>query len=145
MAPKCLLCGRLNWLATTLDPLTCGSMPGWKAKPILKSLLENDTDATATVSRAPAHFTPHKCLTVDESGIIGFYHAKGQQYSRRQKIPAYYFRNGICYALKRQPLLEKGTIIEKNCKAVVIERPVINIDDEHELAYAEFLLLKDKR
>lgn len=109
------------------------------------ALLENNTDAAATVSRAPAHFTPHKCLTVDKSGIIGFYHAKGQQYSLRQKIPTYYFRNGICYALKRHTLLEKGSIIEKNCKAVVIERPVINIDDAHELAYAEFLFLKDAR
>ncbi len=104
-----------------------------------------NTDAAATVSRAPAHFTPHKCLTVDDTGIIGFYHAKGQQYSLRQKIPAYYYRNGICYALKRHTLLEKGTIIEKSCKAVVIERPVVNIDDEHELAYAEFLFLKDNR
>jgi CMP-N-acetylneuraminic acid synthetase len=108
-------------------------------------LLESNTDAAATVSRAPAHFTPHKCLTVDKSGIIGFYHAKGQQYSLRQKIPDYYFRNGLCYALKRQPLFEKGTIIEENCMAVVIERPVVNIDDEHELAYAEFLFLKDNR
>ncbi len=107
------------------------------------AMLESNSDAAATVSRAPAHFTPHKCLTVDDAGIIGFYHAKGQQYSLRQKIPAYYFRNGICYALKRHTLLEKGTIIEKNCKAVVIERPVINIDDEHELAYAEFLFLKE--
>ena len=108
------------------------------------ALLDSDTDAAATVSRAPAHFTPHKCLTVDESGIIGFYHSKGRQYSLRQKIPAYYYRNGICYALKRQPLIEKGTIIEKNCVAVVIERPVVNIDDAHELAYAEFLFLKGK-
>jgi CMP-N-acetylneuraminic acid synthetase len=106
-------------------------------------LLENDSDAAATVSRAPAHFTPHKCLTVDKSGVIGFYHAKGQQYSLRQKIPAYYYRNGICYALRRHTLLEKGTIIEKNCKAVVIKRPIVNIDDAHELAYAEFLFLKD--
>ena len=109
------------------------------------ALLENNTDAAATVSQAPAHFTPHKCLTVNDIGVIGFYHAKGQQYSLRQKIPTYYFRNGICYALKRHTLLEKGTIIEENCLAVVIKRPVVNIDDEHDLAYAEFLFLKDNR
>ena len=111
----------------------------------MDALLESNTAAAATVGRAPAHFTPHKCLTVDDSGIIGFYHAKGEQFNLRQNIPAYYFRNGICYALKRHPLLEKGMIIEQNCKAVVIERPVVNIDDEHELAFAEFFFLKDKR
>ncbi len=109
------------------------------------ALLDGNSDAAATVSRAPAHFTPHKCLTLDESGIIGFYHAKGQRYSQRQNIPAYYFRNGVCYALKRHTLLEKGTIIEKNCQAVIIKRPVVNIDDAHELAYAEFLFLKNNR
>ncbi len=112
-------------------------------KRTVDALLEGKWDAAATVSRAPAHFTPHKCLTVGDTGIIGFYHTKGEQYSRRQKIPAYFFRNGICYALKRRTLLEKGTIIEKNCKAVLIERPVVNIDDEDELAYAEFLFLRD--
>jgi CMP-N-acetylneuraminic acid synthetase len=109
------------------------------------ALLEGNCDAAATVSRAPAHFTPHKCLTMDKDGIIGFYHPQGHKFSIRQKIPDYYFRNGICYALKRDTLLEKGTIIEKNCMAVVIERSVVNIDDEEELAYAEFLFLRQNR
>ena len=104
--------------------------------------MESNCDAAATVSRAPAHFTPHKCLTLDENGIIGFYHQNGRQFSIRQKIPDYYFRNGICYALKRYTLLEKGFIIEENCKAVVIERHVVNIDDEHDLEYAEFIYKK---
>ena len=106
------------------------------------TLVTGDCDAAATFSRAPAHFTPHKCLTVDENGIIGFYHAQGRQYSTRQQIPSYYFRNGICYAVWRQTLLEKDRIIEKNCKAVIIERPVVNIDDRNELEYAEFLFQK---
>lgn len=105
----------------------------------VKALVEKNCDAAATVSRTPAHFTPHKCLTLDENGIIGFYHQDGRQFSIRQKIPAYYFRNGICYALKRHTLLEKGMIIEENCMAVIITRPVVNIDDQHDLEYAEFL------
>lgn len=108
------------------------------------TLVESGCDAAATFSRAPAHFTPHKCLTLDDDGIIGFYHAQGRQFSIRQKIPNYYYRNGICYAVKRHTLLEKEMIIEENCKAVVIERPVVNIDDLHELEYAEFLLQKDQ-
>lgn len=109
------------------------------------ALIDSGSDAAATFSRAPAHFTPHKCLTLDEDGIIGFYHDQGQQFSIRQKIPAYYYRNGICYAVRRHTLLEKGMIIEENCKAVIIERPVVNIDDLHELEYAEFLWQKESR
>ena len=40
------------------------------------ALMESNCDAAATVSRAPAHFTPHKCLTLAENGIIGFYHPR---------------------------------------------------------------------
>ena len=128
-------------ISILLEPTSPLRRPDDIAKTV-DALLNSNTDSAATVSRAPAHFTPHKCLTVDESGIIGFYHANGQQYSLRQKIPAYYFRNGICYALKRHTLLENGTIIEKNCKAILIERPVVNIDDEHDLDYAEFIYKK---
>ena len=106
------------------------------------ALTESGCDAAATFSRAPAHFTPHKCLTVDAKGIIGFYHKLGRQFSIRQKIPHFYFRNGSCYALKRRTLIEKGMIIEENCKAIIIERPVVNIDDQHELEVAEFMYKK---
>lgn len=106
------------------------------------ALIDSGSDAAATFSRAPAHFTPHKCLTVDSKGIIGFYHEQGRQFSIRQKIPDYYFRNGICYAVKKHTLINKGMIIEENCKAVIIDRPIVNIDDEHELAVADFLFQK---
>jgi CMP-N,N'-diacetyllegionaminic acid synthase len=105
-------------------------------------LLTGDCDAAATVSRAPAHFTPHKCLTIDSSGFIGFYLSDGAQYSIRQSIPSYFFRNGACYALKRRTLLERGVIIEERCRAVIIERPLVNIDDEHDFDFAEFLFRK---
>jgi CMP-N-acetylneuraminic acid synthetase len=112
----------------------------------VEALLSSGCAAAATVSRAPAHFTPHKCLTVaDEDGTIGFYHPQGHYYSLRQKIPSYYFRNGICYAVRRTTLLEGGTIIEKECRAVVIDRPLVNIDDLLDLEYAEFLMHKRAR
>jgi hypothetical protein len=33
-------------------------------------------------------------------------------------------------------------IIEEKCKAVIIDRPVVNIDDQHELELAEFMYKK---
>ena len=104
------------------------------------ALIASGCAAAATVSQAPAHFTPHKCLTVDAGGTIGFYHDRGQRFAIRQKIPAYYYRNGICYAVRRKTLLEDAHIIEEDCRAVVIDRPIVNIDDFHDLEYAEFLM-----
>ena len=131
-------------ISILLEPTSPLRRPG-DIQNTVNTLIEGNYSAAATFSRAPAHFTPHKCLTLDENGIIGFYHEQGQKFSIRQKIPAYYYRNGICYAVKRHTLLKKEMIIEENCKAVVIERPVVNIDDLHELEYAEFLLQKDYR
>lgn len=110
----------------------------------MKALLDGDHLAAATVSKAPAHFTPHKCLTIDSQGHIGFYLKNGAQFSIRQKIPCYYFRNGVCYALKRETLLDKGFILEERCAAVVLERPLVNIDEPIDLELAEFLLKREE-
>lgn len=105
----------------------------------VSGLLKGNHTSAATVSPAPAHFTPHKCLTV-EKRKIGFYHADGARHSIRQTIPDYYFRNGICYALSRRWLDRDEPIIGDDCLAVVVDRPVVNIDEPLDLELAEFLL-----
>jgi CMP-N-acetylneuraminic acid synthetase len=110
----------------------------------VKALLDGGHKSAATVSPAPAHFTPHKCLTVGD-GRIGFYHQQGTQHSTRQTIPTYYFRNGICYALRREMLVQEDAIIGDDCAAVIVDRPVVNIDDPFDLELAEFLLEREQR
>lgn len=102
-------------------------------------LLDSGAAAAATVSHTPAHFTPHKTLTVGD-GRIGFYLAEGARHSLRQSIPDYYHRNGACYAVRKATLFEHDAIIEHDCVAVVIDRPMVNIDDAFELDLAEWLL-----
>lgn len=104
------------------------------------AMLDADSAAAATFSRTPAHYTPHKTLTVDERGRIGFYLSGHPPVTLRQEIPAYYHRNGVCYAVRRGTLLDAGTIIENDCVAVLIDRPLVNIDEPIELELAEFLL-----
>lgn len=109
----------------------------------MMALVEGDHRSAATVSRSPAHFTPHKCLTVDDAGRIGFYRADGAAFATRQRIPAYYHRNGLCYAVTRSALVDDGEIIGGDCAAVVVDRPVVNIDDAFELELAEWLLARE--
>lgn len=110
----------------------------------VEAMVKGGHKAAATVSRAPGHFTPEKCLTIDDTGHIRFYHPEGARYSRRQVVSPYYFRNGICYAVTREALLDAGHILEDKCTAVVIDRPVINIDDPFDLELAEFLLAREE-
>ena len=108
----------------------------------VKILVEGNYSSAVTVSRTPAHFTPEKTLKVDKHGVLKFYLDNGAEHYLRQKVPDYYHRNGICYAATRNTVLNDKTIIEQNCIGVVIDRPVINIDDKEELALAEYYLKK---
>jgi CMP-N-acetylneuraminic acid synthetase len=125
-------------ISVLLEPTS----PLRKAEDIEKTvlaLIEGDHLAAATVSRTPAHYTPEKTLLVDENGLIRFYLAEGAKHALRQGIPAYYHRNGLCYAVRRETLVLRGSILDEDCIAVVIERPVVNIDDHLDLRVARML------
>ena len=93
----------------------------------------------ATVSLMPAHYRPQKTLKIKNNGKIGFYLPNDNTYVTRQKIPPYYYRNGICYALTRKKLIEEKTILDESIFAMLIEREVVNIDDPFDMELAEFL------
>jgi len=110
----------------------------------LSAMLDRGARAAATVSPTPAHYTPHKTLTVDQEGRIGFYLSGGARFARRQDIPAYFHRNGVCYAARRETVVEGGTIIEDDCVAVVLDRPLVNIDEPLDLEIAELLAARER-
>jgi CMP-N,N'-diacetyllegionaminic acid synthase len=110
----------------------------------LRALIDNGAPAAATVSLTPAHYTPHKTLKINGKGEIEFYLEGGAKHSLRQGIPAYYHRNGLCYAVTRDHLVNQGCIIDRGAVAVVVDRHVVNIDDLLELELAEWLLEREK-
>jgi CMP-N,N'-diacetyllegionaminic acid synthase len=109
----------------------------------LHALIDAGAPAAATVSPTPAHYAPHKTLKLNEKGEIGFYLEGGARHSLRQGMPAYYHRNGLCYAVTRDHLVDEGCIIDRGAVAVVVERHVVNIDDMFELELAEWLLERE--
>lgn len=108
----------------------------------LELLAENRADSVVTISRTPAHFTPEKTLKLSQLGTIVPYLKDGLEYSLRQGIPNYYHRNGICYCVTRTHLIDHHHIMEGRCIPYVTERPVVNIDEELDFIWAEFLLRK---
>ncbi|MGB0571227.1 MAG: hypothetical protein ACPGQM_04025 [Alphaproteobacteria bacterium] len=105
----------------------------------MKALLDGDFNGAATVSPTPAHCAPQKTLTVN-NGRVGFLLAEGARTARRQDLPPLFHRNGLCYALRRDPFLDGAPIIDGACAAVVVDRPIANIDEPFELELAEWLL-----
>jgi len=103
-------------------------------------LINKNSYSVATVSKTPGHYTPHKTLKINQSGNIESYLEDGIKFSIRQDIPDYYHRNGICYATTRESLIDKNNLMQKNCIAHVIDRPIVNIDEEIDLKLAEVLM-----
>lgn len=105
----------------------------------VRALVEGGHRAAATVSRVPGHFTPHKILTMNDSGVLAHYLPEGAKVVARQQIPPYWYRNGLCYAVTREALVERGHIVEEDCIGVIVEGYVVNIDEPIELEIARLL------
>lgn len=106
----------------------------------LEKLFQGNYSSICTVSKTPGHYTPHKTLEILPDDRISFFHPHGQDHSIRQTIPPYYHRNGICYAVKRETLIDQNSIITNNTGALIINRDVVNIDDPLDLRIADLLL-----
>lgn len=109
----------------------------------LRKLVEGGHQAAATVGKVPTDFSPARCMTLGDNGTLSFYSPDGAEVTRRQDFPPLYFRDGTCYAVTRECLVDRGHIVEEDCAAVLIDRFVVNIDEPFELELAEFLLARE--
>lgn len=109
------------------------------------AVVEGGHAAAATVSRTPAHCTPHKTVVLDGAGRIVPLLGPGQGVSTRQHVPRQYTRDGLCYAVRRDTLVDRLRITEEDCAGVVVDRPTANIDEPFDLEYAEWLLDRQRR
>jgi CMP-N-acetylneuraminic acid synthetase len=96
-------------------------------------------DSAVTVSPTPAHFSPQKTMTVTASGGLRPYLPVDQFQPTRQLIPTYYHLNGVCYAARREVITDREHVFGDQTGAVVIDRPMVNIDDPFDLELARWL------
>jgi CMP-N,N'-diacetyllegionaminic acid synthase len=135
--------GRRFDLSVLLEPTSPLRRPE-DVERAVRTLVEGGHPAAVTVSPTPGHFTPHKTLTLSEQGTLGFYLEGGRRFSLRQSIPRYFHRNGLCYAVTRRHLVDDGLIVDGGAAAVVVERPVVNVDEPLDLELAEWLLARER-
>lgn len=103
-------------------------------------LISSNASSVVTVSKSPGHYTPHKTLKLAEDGSIAPFLPDGMKYTIRQQIPDYYHRNGICYAVTRKSLIDEHNLMEHNCLPLIINRHIVNIDEEVDIKLAEYLI-----
>jgi CMP-N-acetylneuraminic acid synthetase len=104
-------------------------------------LIRGGYDSAVSVSQADTKSHPLKMLTV-ESDRLGFHDPKGKEITTRQQLDTLYVRNGACYLVTRETLLERRRVITDNTFACIISRRMVNIDEPIDLEWAEFLLAR---
>ena len=104
----------------------------------VEALRKADAQSAVAVSLLDTKHHPDKLLRL-EDGHIRYYASAGAAVKTRQSLSDLYYRNGACYAVTRECLFEKNAIFCEETVAFVIDRPLANIDEPLDLAFAEFL------
>lgn len=102
-------------------------------------LLSDGLDAVWTLSETDSKAHPLKQLCI-RNGLVNYYDPAGAGIVARQQLEPVFHRNGVAYAIARTCLLDRRSIKGDRTGAVVIREPLVNIDGEDDIRYAEFLI-----
>jgi CMP-N-acetylneuraminic acid synthetase len=105
----------------------------------INKLIEGNYDAVWTVSETDSKAHPLKQLTLLD-GKLDYYDSDGGKIVARQQLKKVYHRNGAAYTITRDCLYKKKSIKGEKTSAVVIDEPMISIDTELDIQFAEFFL-----
>ena len=109
----------------------------------IKKLVLTGCDAVWTVSPTELHFHPLKQLVLGEDSTMQLFDDRGLPIIARQQLSPVFHRNGSCYALRRDFLMNgDGLFSPHSSQAVISEGERVNIDTEEDLLRAERLILQ---
>jgi CMP-N,N'-diacetyllegionaminic acid synthase len=111
---------------------------------VTRLLIKSGADSAVSVSAVPSKHHPAKVFRLEDQHLR-FFAAAGAGVIARQSLEPLYSRNGVCYSLTRECVLNKRQIITEQTVGYLIDRHVVNIDEEIELEWAEFLLARQTR
>jgi CMP-N,N'-diacetyllegionaminic acid synthase len=106
----------------------------------LELLIRTGSRAAITVSPVPKHFAPQKTVNLTSFGEVSPAVAGSIPNARRQDIEPTYWLNGHCYAARRESIVSDGVVIPNETVALVIDRPIANIDEPADLELARRLM-----
>ena len=105
----------------------------------VKMLIEDGYDSVISLSETDSKSHPLKQFTLGNNGKLDLYAEEGRNIVARQQLAPVYHRNGAVYAITRDCLLKKGTIISDATGGFIIENPMVNIDSPTDLEWARYL------
>ena len=109
---------------------------------IIKKIIIDGLDTVWTIHEVETHYHPNKQLKINKHGYIDFYTNKGAEIIARQQLDKSYMKNGIGYALNRNTLLKKETLLGEKSGFILHKGLIINIDNEDDILKAQSILNK---
>jgi CMP-N-acetylneuraminic acid synthetase len=97
-------------------------------------------DAAFTVSPVPTRFHAMKQFHIGKGTIARYARPEGAGIVNRQELEPSFVRNGLCYAVRASALAAGLGMLGRSPRAVVVEGPIVNIDDAEDLALARRLI-----
>lgn len=123
-----------------LEPTSPNRVPDDVERAVRMLIDRPELDSVVTVSEVGSKNHPLKILRIDDGGLLEYVSPDAASItSRQQLVQRYYARNGACYALRRRCLTQRLGIITSQSAALVIDRPLANIDTPIDLQWARFL------
>jgi len=107
-------------------------------KDAIKRLVQGSYDSIWTVSHSDVKYHPHKLLTVDQNRME-YYDVNGENIIARQQLTPLHCRNGAAYVMTRECLCRQHTIKGKHAGVLLLSEPMVSIDTEYDLKFAEWL------
>ncbi len=108
----------------------------------VEKLIKGEYDAVWTVSKTDSKAHPMKQLVIRDNRL-DFYDPRGVEIIARQQLMPVYHRNGVAYAMARDCIFKKKSIIGDKTSFVIINDFMVNIDTELDLKLAEFFLQQE--
>lgn len=98
---------------------------------------ESDATSIVSVTQIPPHLAPHYAMRVEGGRLLSFM-PEGEAITRRQDVPAAYFRDGTIYLVRSAIVREQRTLYGDRCVPLVLrEDETLTIDTEEDWARAE--------
>ena len=103
-------------------------------------LLGTDSDVVVTASKA-RHHPAFNMLRLDERGVASVYAPLDSVLSTRQSAPPAYDMTTVAYAARPSWILRARNLWDGTMRAVVVPHErAVDIDDEFDLQFAEYLM-----
>ncbi len=102
----------------------------------IKKIVDGRFDSLLTINKIDSKYHPDKLLKIQEDNLK-YFSENGERITARQQLNSLYQRNGVCYILTRECLINQNKIIGKNCSYIIIDDFVVNIDNSFDYKIAQ--------